>query len=68
MEQRRSETNDGTVFHKNECIGPFYQKPPSAGYQQNVKGTHHVHVTAGFEKGEGLWSDRNVSFEFLLVW
>ena len=26
MEQRCSETNDGAVFHKNECIGPFYQK------------------------------------------
>ena len=24
MEQHRSETNDRTVFYKNECIGPFY--------------------------------------------
>ena len=21
-------TNDGTVFHKNYCIGPFYTRPP----------------------------------------
>ena len=36
MEQRRSKTNDGTVFHKNECIGPIYQEPRVAGAVKEV--------------------------------